>query len=166
MDGKIFLNKFFPFLVVISFFKGIFVYVISYSPFDLYSAICLGLIPLLRLNFYSFLSIFLLSILKALETYYISLLFIVLYFFLFFGFQYFKKIFKTEKKIFILLFWTFSVFFFIVIQTVLFFDTLSLAVLDYHFWINFIVKLLGYLFLTFLFCIVFNFILKKIISAY
>ncbi|MEZ0343711.1 MAG: hypothetical protein ABWJ99_02740, partial [Caldimicrobium sp.] len=108
MDGKIFFNTFLPLLIIISFLKGVFVYITSYSPLDFYSAFCLALIPLLSLNIYSFLSIFLLSLLKALETYYASLLFIVLYFLFFLSFQHLKKIFKTETKFFLFLFWGIS----------------------------------------------------------
>ncbi len=164
MDGKIFFNKFFPLLIIITFLKGVLAYIIPIFPFDFYSALYLALIPLLSLNFYSLLSIFLISILKALETYHSTMLFVMVYFILFIGFQYLKKGFKTETQFFLFLFWALSLVFFLIIKTYIFFNTLSLAVLDYPFWLNFIMKTLGYFFLTFMSCLSFHQLFKRMMK--
>ncbi len=164
MEGRIFLNKILPLLIILSFLKGIFSQIVPYLPFDFYSALFLSLIPFLNINLFSFLSLFFLALLKSLDSPYTSFIFIILYFVFFIGFQQLQKNFKTETRFFRFLFWGISFFCLLVIEIYIFFNNLSLTSLDYLFWFHFLLKIILYFGLSLLFCIFFHYFFRKIIN--
>ncbi len=151
MDGKTFLNKFFPLIIILSFIEGVLSHLLPYLPFDLYSAFFLALIPLLKINIFSFLTIFLIVFLISLKSISSGFIYFFLYFIFFLGYQYLQKTVKTEPFFFKIIFISFSLLVLLFVRIYFFFDSLSLTVLDYSFWVNFLIKVFFIIFLLSIF---------------
>jgi len=160
MTFKLFFAKFLPFLIIIIFFQGFMKYLLNFFSPDLYTALAIVLIFLLEPNFYSFLSLFILSLLKGLETPVPFYVWFLSYLFLFLFFNHFKKTFKVETISFKFFFFALFLFLVFSLRLYYFFDSLYLSNLLYPFWL----KLVGKIFLYYLFtllCTIFLFFLSK-----
>jgi len=160
MTFKLFFTKFLPFLIILIFFQGFIKYLLNFFSPDLYTALAIVLIFLLEPNFYSFLSLFILSLLKGLETPVPFYIWFMFYLFLFLFLNHFKKTFKVETTPFKFSFFALFLFLVLLIRLYYFFDSLYLSNLLYPFWL----KLIGKIFLYYLFtllCTIFLFFLSK-----